>query len=96
MATPCIWRPVGGEVVTFEQRPLMTKNYNDGHSERISMMRSAVLTQSTRVTDGRTDEISVAYTRYSIYAVARKKTCRQKRLAHVHVSVLHVVEEYFA
>jgi len=39
-------------------------------------MRLAVLTQSTRVTDGRTDGqtdgIGVAYTRYSIYAVARK------------------------
>jgi len=50
-------------------------------SERISMIRSAVLTQYTRVTDGRTDGqtdrrtdgIGVAYTRYSIYAVARKK-----------------------
>jgi len=41
-------------------------------SERISMIRSAVLTQSTRVTDGQTDGIGVAYTRYSIYAVARK------------------------
>ena len=45
--------------------------------ERISMIRSAVLTQYTRVTDrrtdGRTDGIGVAYTRYSIYAVARKK-----------------------
>ena len=48
--------------------------------ERILMMRSAVLTQMTRVTDGRTDRqadrktdgIGVAYTRYSIYAVARK------------------------
>jgi len=37
-----------------------------------SMMRSAVLTQITRVTDGQTDGIGVAYTRYSIYAVARK------------------------
>jgi len=45
--------------------------------QRISIIRSAVLTQSTRVTDGQTDEIAigVAYTRYSIYnAVARKKT----------------------
>ena len=33
--------------------------------ERISMIRSAV-------TDRRTDGIGVAYTRYSIYAVARK------------------------
>jgi len=40
--------------------------------ERILMIRSAVLTQYTRVTDGRTDGIGVAYTRYSIYAVAHK------------------------
>jgi len=48
--------------------------------ERISMIRSAVLIQYTRVTDRqtdrhterRTDGIGVAYTRYSIYAVARK------------------------
>jgi len=36
------------------------------------MMRSAVLTQSMHVTDGWTEGIGVAYTRYSIYAVARK------------------------
>jgi len=53
--------------------------------ERILMIHSAVLIQYTRVTDGRTDGrterrtdrrtdgIGVAYTRYSIYAVARKK-----------------------
>ena len=41
--------------------------------ERISMMRSAVSVQITRVTDGQTDGIGVAYTRYSIYAVACKK-----------------------
>jgi len=45
-------------------------------SERISMILSAVLTQYTLVTDGQTDGqtdgIGVAYTRYSIYAVARK------------------------
>ena len=35
-------------------------------SERISLIRSAVLIQYTRVTDGRTDGIGVAYTRYSI------------------------------
>ena len=44
-------------------------------SERISMIRLAVLIQYTRVTDrwtdGQTDGIGVAYTRYSIYAVAR-------------------------
>ena len=44
------------------------------------MIHLAVLIQITRVTDrqtdrrtdGRTDGIGVAYTRYSIYAVARK------------------------
>jgi len=36
------------------------------------MIHSAVLTQYMRVTDGQTDRIGVAYTRYSIYAVARK------------------------
>jgi len=41
--------------------------------ERISMIRLAVLIQYTRVTDRRMDGIGVAYTRYSIYAVARKK-----------------------
>jgi len=41
--------------------------------ERISMIRSAVLIQYKRVTDGQTDGSGVAYTRYSIYAVARKK-----------------------
>jgi len=41
-------------------------------SERISTMRSAVLIQYTRVTDGRTDRIGVAYARYSIHAVQRK------------------------
>jgi len=49
-------------------------------SERILMICSAVWIQCTRVTDRRTDKrtdrqtdgIAVAYTRYSIYAVARK------------------------
>jgi len=41
--------------------------------ERISMIRSAVLIQYTRVTDRRTEGIAVAYTRNSLYAVARKK-----------------------
>jgi len=41
-------------------------------SERISMIHSAVLIQYTHVTDRQTDGIGVAYTRHSIYAVARK------------------------
>jgi len=35
-------------------------------SERISMMRSAVLIKYTRATDRQTDGIAVAYPRYSI------------------------------
>jgi len=42
-------------------------------SERISFTLSAVLIQYTRVTDGHTGGIGVAYTRYSMYAVVRKK-----------------------
>jgi len=38
------------------------------------MIRSAILIQYTHLTDRRTDGIGVAYTRYSMYAVARKKT----------------------
>ena len=49
------------------------------------MMRSAVLTQITHVTDGQTDGIGVAYMRYSIYAVARKKTGNEKH-AYFHKS----------
>jgi len=68
---------VRGEAVRFVQRPLVTiimMGLSD--SERISMIRSAVLIQSTRVTDGRTDGIAVAYTRYNIYA--RNKTNVEK------------------
>ena len=49
------------------------------------MMHSAVLTQITRVTDGQTDGIGVAYTRYSIYAVARTKTGNEQH-AYFHKS----------
>jgi len=67
---------VGGETeaVRFTQRPLVTKTRMLGLSdgERISMIRLAVLIRYTRVTDRRTDGIGVAYTRCSIYAVARK------------------------
>jgi len=53
--------------------------------KKILMMRSAVLTQITRVTDVRTDGIGVAYTRYSIYAVARKK--RGMKSMHIFIKV---------
>ena len=47
-------------------------------------MRSAVLIQYTRVTDGRTDRIGVAYTRYSTQYDAVARNCKlegQKRLS---------------
>jgi len=47
------------------------------------MMRSAVLTQITRVTDGQTDGIGVAYTRYSM--LSRVKTGNEKH-AYFHKS----------
>ena len=76
IATPLVFgAPVGGEVPRFPQGPLVTKKtrmmgLSDG--KKISMMRSAVSTQITHVTDGQTDGIGVAYTRYNKYAVARK------------------------
>ena len=53
--------------------------------KKISMMRSAVLTLITRVTDGQTDGIGVAYTRHSIHAVARKK--RGMKSMHIFIEV---------
>jgi len=41
--------------------------------ERILMMRSAVLTQITRLTDGQTDGIGVAYIRAIAYMLSRVK-----------------------
>jgi len=49
------------------------------------MMRSAVLTQITRVTDGQADGIGVEYTRYGIYAVARTK--RGMKSMHILIKV---------
>jgi len=53
--------------------------------KKISMMRSAVVTQITRVTDGQTHGIGVAYTRYSIYAVAREK--RGMKSMHIFIKL---------
>jgi len=55
--------------------------------EIILMTGSTVLVQITRVTDGRTDGISVAYTRYSIYAVARKKHSENANLHQAAPSI---------
>ena len=52
--------------------------------KKISMMRSAVLTQITRVTDGQTDGIGV-YIRAIAYAVARKK--RGMKSMHIFIKV---------
>ena len=58
------------------------------NGERISMTRSAVLIQYTRVrwTDRQTDGIGIAYTRYSIYAVARKKIVYLNRISIVQLA----------
>jgi len=69
--------PVRGEAVRFTQRPLVTKNENDGlsDSERISMigLRSVVLIQSTRVTDGRTElPWHIRAIAYAVAPLARK------------------------
>jgi len=66
-------------------------------SERISMMRSAVLVDTKHACDRQTDGIGVAYTRYSIYAVARKNAFwhfHSKRLTSstVCVCALHPVD----
>jgi len=42
------------------------------YGENCVILASTVFDWSTRVTDGQTDGIAMAYTRYS-YAVARKK-----------------------
>ena len=73
--------------------------------KKISMMRSAVSTQITRVTDGQTDGIGVAYTRYSIYVSRVKKTgnemhayfhktwgrLRGERLSYLSMYLLYIV-----
>jgi len=41
--------------------------------ENLIILTSTVFLWYTRVTDRRTDRRTIAYTRYSIYAVARKK-----------------------
>jgi len=55
----------------------------------IYVQRLNFLIQYTRVTDGRTDGIGVAYTRYSIYAVARKKNQTYQRNVNVMTRALH-------
>jgi len=45
------------------------------------ILTSTVFDWSTRVTDGQTDGRAIAYTRYSIYAVARKNCSYTGRLA---------------
>jgi len=54
-------------------------------SERISMIRSAVVTQSTRVTDRRTDGIGVAYTPYSMLSRVKKTPTPRARCTTWHV-----------
>ena len=44
-----------------------------------------------RQTDGQTDEIAMAYTRYSIYAIARKNHCVYHAL-HTRCAVKHAAQ----
>ena len=63
---------VRGEAIRFTQRR-KTRLMGLSESERISMIRSAVLIESTRVTDGRNFRGI-----YALYAVARKNNSRVK------------------
>jgi len=87
IATPLYFAPpLGVKPSDWSNDPWWTKTRMMGLSdnERILMMRSAILTQIMHVTngrtdfwcciDGQTDGIGVACKRYSIHAVARKKT----------------------
>ena len=58
--------------------------------DRISMIRLAVLIQYTRVTDGQTDGIGVAYTRYSIM-LSRVKTARAIHMYHADASAWKLI-----
>jgi len=69
-------------------------------SEIILMIRSAVLTQYTHVTDRQMDKqmdgIGVAYTRYSIYAVAvaLKKTIQMLHHAQHNNSLINATTNH--
>ena len=71
---PCLTPPLGGISSEFLDETYNAKTRGMGlpYGENCMILTSTVFDWSTRVTDGRTDGWAIAYTRYSIYAVARK------------------------
>jgi len=63
--------PVGDEAVRFEQQPLVANNQND-EPITVKEFRWYVQPFWHKACVWQTDRIAVAYTRYSIYAIARK------------------------
>jgi len=65
---------LGGNPLEFrdETYPWKTRGMGLLYGENCVILASTVFDWSTRVTDRQTDRIAMAYTRYSIYAVARK------------------------
>ena len=96
LPTPPLFRPpLGGNPLEFrdETYPRKTRGMGLLCGENCVILASTVFDWSTCVTDRRTDRqtdrqtdgIAMAYTRYSIYAVARKNTshfCRCKKLTN--------------
>ena len=83
--------PVGGDALRFTQRPLVKKHYRImGLSDRvrISMIRSAVLIQYTRVTDGRTDRRTELawHIRTIAYMLSGVKTVLFGMMQHISVA----------
>jgi len=73
-----LWGPTRGTPSEFldETYPAEARGMGLLYGENWIILSSNAFDWSTRVTDGRTDGIAMAYTRYSIYAVARKN-CRR-------------------
>jgi len=75
---PLFEAPARGTPSEFwdETYPRKTRGMGLLYGENCAILASTVFDWSTRVTigqtDGQTDGIAIAYTRYSIYAVARK------------------------
>jgi len=76
--TPVVFgAPVRGDTVRFTQQSLVTKNYRMtglSDSERNSMICSAVLIKSTRVTDGRTYRRTDRRNCHTMYIMSHVKT----------------------
>ena len=60
-----------------ETYPAETRGMGLLYGENCIILTSNTFDWSTRVTDGQTDGMAMAYTHYSIYAVARKKLVKE-------------------